>query len=95
VHGKEGQALTYLNSNSTHPPHVFRVITTAVLTRLASLTTSDGDNKLKSMKELYPVHCKAIKYANLSPKDNVPPSLDYMKKCIQVTKSAKKEAKAS
>jgi hypothetical protein len=34
------------------------------------------------MKELHPDHCKALEDANLSPKANVPPSLDYMKKCF-------------
>jgi hypothetical protein len=78
VHRKEGQALKYLNSNSAHPPHVFRVILTSVFARLESLTTSNKDNnKSKSMKELQILITHQD--ANLSPKDNVPPSLDCMK----------------
>jgi hypothetical protein len=41
VHRKEGQVLKYLNSDITHPSLIFRAIPTAVLTRVASLTTSD------------------------------------------------------
>jgi hypothetical protein len=93
VYRKPGQQLKYLNKDSTHPPHVFRVIPLAVLLRLANLTSYDGTNKHhKTMKDLHPDHCDALEKANLTSnqaKSKSPTLHYYMKQHIDLTHSAK------
>jgi hypothetical protein len=96
VYRKQGQQLKYLNKDSTHPPHVFRAIPLAVLSRLANLTSYHGTNKHKTMKDLHPDHCNALEKANLLTSIQVKsksPTLHYMKQCIDLTNSTKEMKK--
>jgi hypothetical protein len=67
VHLKENQVLKYLNRGSMHTDACFAAIPTEVMKRLASLTTRTKESELMRMDELYPVHAKALKKANLVP----------------------------
>jgi hypothetical protein len=67
VHLKENQVLKYLNRGSTHTNACFAAIPTGVMKRLSSLTTRTEKSELTTMDELYPVHAKALKKANLAP----------------------------
>ena len=68
VHLKKGQELKYLNQSSTHQNCTFKAITGGVVKRLASLTSLTPENENKTIDELYPGHAKALKSANLAPK---------------------------
>jgi hypothetical protein len=67
VHLKENQVLKYLNHGSMHTNACFAAIPTGVMKRLAYLTTRTKESELMRMDELYPVHAKALKKANLAP----------------------------
>jgi hypothetical protein len=67
VYLKPGQQLKYLNSDSSHPPHCFKAITKGVFGRLASLTSLTDESRYKSIKDLYPLHHKALESAGLAP----------------------------
>jgi hypothetical protein len=73
VHLKENQMLKYLNRSSTHTEACFAAIPTAVMKRLASLTTRTDTSESMRMDELYPMHAKALQAANLAP--NIFPTL--------------------
>jgi hypothetical protein len=68
-------------------------MSTAVLTRLANLASCDGSNKSKTMKASHPDHCKALEDANLSPKHERSPTLDYLKKCVLRRQDLQKKKK--
>jgi len=68
VHVKPNQQLKYLNRSSTHPSHVFKAVPTAIIKRLAQLTSLTTTNKNQTIDKLYPDHADALKIAGLNPK---------------------------
>ena len=72
VHLKPNQELKYLNMGSAHTPGCFKAITTGVCKRLAKLTTLNDKNKDKKLNELYPIHFKALKEAELTSEEEIP-----------------------
>jgi hypothetical protein len=90
VYRKPGQQLKHLYKDSIHPPHIFRAIPLAALSRLANLTFYDGTNKKhKPIKDLHPDHRDALlEKANLTSNQakSKSPTLHYMKQCIDLTK---------
>jgi hypothetical protein len=66
VFHKPGQQIKYLNQDSTHPPHVFHVITkSGVLKRLSSLMTASSENQGHPITLIHPTHFNALHHANL------------------------------
>ena len=66
VHLKPNQQLKYLNKGSTHTEACFAIPSGAVR-RLALLTTRTNESEDIRMDELYPLHAKALRAANLAP----------------------------
>ena len=67
VHLKPNQQLKYLNKGSTHTEACFAAIPSGVVRRLALLTTRTNESEDIRMDELYPLHAKALRAANLAP----------------------------
>jgi hypothetical protein len=75
VYHKEGQQIKYLHHNSTHPPHIFKVIKTGVFQCLATLISMSEVSENAKMSSLHPVHHQALVEVGLISAEASTPSL--------------------
>ena len=83
VHLKQNQKLQYLNKGSTHTPSCFKAIPHGVFHRLAKLTMMTDDNAMEKLDNLYPLHVKALRQANLID-DRSMPTIPTLKEAKQL-----------
>jgi hypothetical protein len=93
VFHKPGQQIKYLNSDCTHPPHVFRAIKYGVLKCLASLMTCDEESAHQTMLLLHSDHHEAMQDARLSKLSEASDTLSQVLERTKILESKKEEKK--
>eukprot|EP00957_Ditylum_brightwellii_P014467 1089421-Ditylum_brightwellii.AAC.1 len=65
MYNKENQMIQYVSKDSCHQPSVFKAIPSGVFTCMGKLTSLTLQNEKKTITNLYPLHAKALRKANL------------------------------